>query len=101
MKNALHLFRIIGIAEGISYLLLLGVAMPLKYYGGYVSAVKYPGWAHGLLFILYLLTLAYVSFARKWSMGRIFIAFIASLLPFGTILLDSRLKKEEQEIGTV
>jgi integral membrane protein len=104
MKNALSLFRMIGIAEGISYLVLLGIAMPLKYYAEMPMAVKYTGWAHGLLFILYVAVLAWVSYVKKWPLLKVFVAFIASLLPFGTIVLDSRLKKEELgliESGTI
>jgi integral membrane protein len=95
MKNSLSRFRIIGIAEGISFLVLLIVAMPLKYYAGMPMAVKYTGWIHGLLFILYIIALAQVSFTRKWPLLKIIVAFAASLIPFGTIILDSRLKKEE------
>ncbi|HXA01286.1 MAG TPA: DUF3817 domain-containing protein [Cytophagaceae bacterium] len=104
MKTSLSRFRIIGIAEGISFLVLLIIAMPLKYYAGLPMAVKYTGWIHGLLFILYVVALVQVSFSRKWPLLKIVIAFIASLIPFGTIILDSRLKKEEQaltEVGTI
>jgi integral membrane protein len=96
MKTSLSRFRIIGIAEGISFLVLLIIAMPLKYYAGLPMAVKYTGWIHGLLFILYVAALAQVSIVRKWSLLKIVIAFAASLIPFGTIILDARLKKEEQ-----
>src|SRR5436190_22954975 len=96
MKNSLSRFRIIGIAEGISFLVLLIIAMPLKYYAGLPMAVKYTGWIHGLLFVLFVVGLAQVSFDRKWPLLKIIVAFIASLIPFGTIILDMRLKKEEQ-----
>jgi integral membrane protein len=95
MKTALGWFRIIVIAEGISFLLLLGIAMPLKYYAGFPMAVKYTGWVHGLLFMLYIVGLSWVSISRKWPLLKIAIAFAASLVPFGTVILDSRLKKEE------
>lgn len=104
MKTSLSRFRIIGIAEGISFLILLAIAMPLKYYAGLPLAVKYTGWVHGLLFILYVIALAQVSISKKWPLLKIIIAFGASLIPFGTIILDSRLKKEElalTETGTV
>ena len=51
--KSLNLFRKIAIAEGISYILLLFIAMPLKYWANMPQAVKYTGWAHGLLFVLY------------------------------------------------
>ncbi|WP_460638958.1 DUF3817 domain-containing protein [Larkinella harenae] len=96
-KTPLDRFRLIGILEGISYLVLLGIAMPLKYMAGWPLAVKYVGWAHGVLFIAYILALISVTFDRRWSIGRVVVAFIASLVPFGTFWLEARLKKEEQQ----
>ena len=80
-------------AEGVSYLLLLGVAMPLKYLADMHMAVKIVGWAHGLLFILLMLMLV-VCFSRlklKWTV----ITFIAALLPFGPFVIDHKLKRLE------
>lgn len=59
-------------------------------------AVKYTGWAHGLLFVIYCVMLLFVMIKYKWSLGKGFLAFIASLLPFGPFILDNRLKKEHQ-----
>ncbi|MFD1143220.1 DUF3817 domain-containing protein [Larkinella insperata] len=97
LKSPLGRFRFIGILEGISYLVLLGIAMPLKYWANLPMAVKLVGWAHGVLFIAYMLALVSVTFDRRWSFGRVVVAFIASLVPFGTFWLDTRLKKEEQQ----
>ncbi|MGC4232177.1 MAG: DUF3817 domain-containing protein [Niabella sp.] len=88
----------IAFAEGVSYLLLLLVAMPLKYYADFPEAVKYIGWLHGLLFVLFCIYLLKVWIGLKWSFGKALIAFIASLVPFGTFLLDARLKKEYPEV---
>ena len=83
-------FRVVAILEGISFLVLLGIAMPLKYMAGQPLAVKYVGWAHGLLFISYVV-LAVPLFTRlKWSMDRIYGVGIAALLPFGTFVLERR-----------
>lgn len=87
-------FRLIGIMEGISYLILLLVAMPLKYLAGQPNAVKYFGWAHGVLFVLFGFFLIKVWIKYKWNFGKTTGAFIASLLPFGTFVLDKNLKKE-------
>jgi integral membrane protein len=87
--------RVAGIMEGISCIALFGIAMPLKYFAAMPTAVKFPGWVHGLLFILYLLALTHVTIAKKWSIKKVAIAFMASLIPFGTFFLDSRLRKEE------
>ncbi|MFC5408100.1 DUF3817 domain-containing protein [Larkinella bovis] len=96
LKTSLGRFRLVGLLEGISYLVLLGIAMPLKYLANLPMAVKMVGWAHGMLFLAYILALIAVTFDRRWSFSRVVVAFIASLLPFGTFWLDGRLKKEEE-----
>ena len=87
-------FRAIALIEGVSYLVLLGVAMPLKYFAGFPGAVLAVGWAHGMLFVLYVVALAEVSFKRRWRLSRILGAFVASLVPFGTFVLDAQLRRE-------
>ena len=99
MKTPMSRLRIIGILEGISYLLLLGIAMPLKYYAGMPAAVKYTGWAHGVLFVLFMMALLHVWVAHRWPLVKVLGAFIASILPFGTFVLDAQLKKEERQAG--
>ncbi len=90
MKEAavIKRFRTIGTAEGISFLLLLGVAMPLKYMMDIPQAVTYIGWIHGILFVLYCYMVVEAGQTLKWKFGRIFLAFLASLLPFGPFLFD-------------
>jgi integral membrane protein len=97
LKTPLSRFRVIGILEGISFLVLLGIAMPLKYLAGWPHAVKVVGWAHGVLFIAYIIALIAVTFDRRWSITRVIVAFIASLVPFGTFWLESRLKQEDEQ----
>ena len=87
-------FRLIAVIEGISYLLLLGIAMPLKYFAGIPAAVKYMGWAHGVLFVIFCVYLVKVWVQYKWTFWKTTWAFIASLLPFGTFILDKQLVKE-------
>ena len=87
-------FRLIAVLEGISYLVLLLIAMPLKYFAGLPEAVKYVGWAHGVLFVLFGIFLLMVWVQYKWSFGKTTMAFVASLLPFATFVLDKKLKKE-------
>ena len=89
-------FRLVALAEGLSFVVLLFIAMPLKHLAGMPLGVKFVGWAHGLLFVLYLFTLLDVAIACRWSPQRVGIAFIASLLPFGTFVLDAKLRREEQ-----
>lgn len=95
-KTPLGRFRLIAIVEGISYLVLLFIAMPLKYFGGIPDAVKYTGWAHGVLFMLFMLALLNVMINNKWSFLKSAVAFISSLIPFGTFVLDRSLIKEEK-----
>lgn len=85
----------IAITEGISYLFLLFIAMPLKYFAGMPDVVKYTGWVHGILFMLYILALINAKFDANWGFKRVFIAFMASLIPFATFILDRSLRKEE------
>lgn len=99
MKTPLGRLRVIGMIEGISYLILLGIAMPLKYLAGIPEVVKVVGWAHGVLFVGYVLALLHVWVARRWSLGRAVLAFVVSLLPFGTFLFDKSLRREEQALA--
>lgn len=94
-RRTIDLFRKIGIAEGISFLLLLGVAMPLKYMAGLPEAVKYTGWAHGVLFVLYCYMVIVAGQEYKWGFGKIFLAFLASLLPFGPFVFDRVFLREK------
>ncbi len=88
--------RVIGFGEAISWLLLLGFAMPLKYIWHEPIYVKYVGWLHGVLFLSYILFALLVMLKNKWTLLKFFTAFVYALLPFGTIFFDSRLKQEEQ-----
>lgn len=94
MNSTLSIFRKIAVAEGISYLLLLFVAMPLKYFANLPLAVKYTGWAHGLLFVLYAVFLVMAWQEQKWKFGKAVLIFLASLLPFAPFVVDKKLKDE-------
>lgn len=98
MKTPISRFRLIGFYEGLSYLLLLGIAMPVKYVFGYPELVKYTGWAHGVLFILYMVALLQVTLVHKWSLLKVAAGVIASLLPFGPFILDKKLLKNEETL---
>ncbi len=93
--SSLNLFRKVALAEGISYIVLLFIAMPLKYWADMPLAVKYVGWVHGLLFVLYIACLVMAWQERKWSFGKVVILFIASLLPFVPFYVEKKLKEEE------
>ncbi|HEU4469524.1 MAG TPA: DUF3817 domain-containing protein [Flavisolibacter sp.] len=92
-KSLLTWFRRIAIAEGISFLVLLLIAMPLKYFAGLPEAVQVTGWAHGILFVVFLALSYEVKVALDKNFGFLVKAFIASLLPLGTFVLEHQMKK--------
>lgn len=89
-------FKWISLIEGVSFLVLLFIAMPLKYLYDLPMAVKIVGWAHGILFILYIYTVFPTASALKWNFSRTFFALLASVLPFGPFIFDRNLKKSQQ-----
>jgi len=91
--SAVELLRWIAKIEGVSFLVLLGIAMPLKYAAGLPMAVKLVGWAHGVLFVLFLCSLGYAWRKAKLPFGLSARVFIASLLPFGPFVIDRRLAR--------
>lgn len=93
--NRYRPFRIIAFLEGVSYISLLGIAMPLKYIWGVPEAVKIVGWAHGVLFILYVGIGAITAYRARWPIFFSIWAFVASLIPFGTFVLEWQLRNEE------
>lgn len=95
MQTAIGRLRAISFLEGCSFILLLGVAMPLKYLAGMPLAVKLVGWAHGVLFVLFMIVLAQVHQQKNWSFGQSAFAFIMALVPFGPFVLERKLKKLE------
>lgn len=97
--RALHQFRVVAFVEGLSYLLLLLVAMPLKYAFELPLAVRVVGSVHGLLFLLFIPALFRVAMQRRWPLRRSLLAFAASLVPGGTFVLDRSLKREVDSDG--
>jgi integral membrane protein len=97
LQTPLRRLRLIGFTEGVSYLLLLGFAMPMKYLAGMPLAVRYTGWIHGILFILYVAALAHVVLERRWSPWQAVRGFVAALVPFGTFVLDREWRAMEQQ----
>ena len=91
----LRRFRMIGIAEGISFLVLLLIAMPLKYFFNFPEAVKVIGWLHGALFVAFIYFAFEVMGTLKKNFGWFVKAFIAAFVPLGTFIFDRQLKKEE------
>jgi integral membrane protein len=90
---ALERLRLVGKIEGLSFLILLGVAMPLKYAAGLPIAVKIVGWTHGVLFVLFLLALWGARRDAKLPIVLGAQVFVAALLPFGPFVIDRRLAR--------
>ena len=93
LKTPLGRLRVVAFIEGCSYL-LLGFTMILKYKFSMPEPNYIVGLAHGILFVLYVVLLIQVSFLHKWSIIKMFWAFIASLIPFGTFYAYKALFRE-------
>lgn len=89
----LNFFRIIAFLEGVSYLLLLFVAVPIKYISDDPQYVKLLGMPHGLLFVAYIVLAIWLKPSFKWSQKDVFIVLIASVIPFGTFYVERRYLK--------
>ncbi|MFB1479506.1 DUF3817 domain-containing protein [Corallococcus sp. RDP092CA] len=94
LKTALGRFRLVAFWEGLSFLVLLLIAMPLKYVLHMPLGVRVVGMAHGLLFMGYLYTLMMAAIEYRWGAKRIAVAIVASIVPGGTFWLDARLRGE-------
>ncbi|QSS99501.1 DUF3817 domain-containing protein [Pontibacillus sp. ALD_SL1] len=93
LSSPINKFRLMGFLEGLSLLILLFIAMPLKYIVGYPEAVTYVGSLHGVLFIMYLATIAYVTLKIRWSFIWISSAIAVAFVPFGNLVLDKKVRK--------
>jgi integral membrane protein len=94
LKSPLALLRAVGTLEGASFLLLLFVAMPLKYLAGQPQMVRVVGAAHGFLFVAYLLVVMRAALELRWPLSRVAMAVAAAVLPFGPWVFDARLRRE-------
>jgi integral membrane protein len=100
MSTALNRFRLIAFTEGVSFLVLLLIAMPMKYALDIPMATKIVGWIHGVLFVLYVVLGAHAAIKEGWSLGFVVVAFVASLVPGGTFWLDYKLRPVDPEQAT-
>lgn len=83
-------FRIIGRLEGVSFLVLLLLAMPLKYYAGWPMGVKVMGSLHGGLFLAYCGAVLMVGINAEWSIRKQLLAFLAAVFPCGTFIFERK-----------
>jgi len=99
--TALRQLRLVALLEGTSFLVLLFVAMPLKYLAGLPLAVRIVGSVHGLLFLMFLVALYRAGSQRGWPLRRWLAAFVASVVPFGTFGFDPSLRREIEAMERV
>ena len=94
LKTPLGRLRVIGWWEGVSFLVLLLVAMPLKYFWEMPMAVRVVGMAHGVLFMLYVLAAIQAALDHNWPWKRTALVLIASVLPAGPFVVDAKILRE-------
>ena len=89
--------RIIAIIEGFSFLSLLFITMPLKYYMDMREPNIYVGYAHGVLFIVYIVLALETVIRRRINAFQFLRVIVASIIPFGTFFNEKMLKEQEQK----
>jgi len=89
----LTVFRLIAFFEGLSYILLLFVGVPLKYLNDDVSLVKMLGMPHGFLFMAYIAFVIVLRFDHTWFKKHFILISLASIIPFGTFIVEHKLRK--------
>jgi integral membrane protein len=92
--KVLRQLRLVALLEGSSFVVLLFIAMPLKYLAGLPLAVRIVGSVHGLLFLMFMAALYRAARERDWPLRRSLLAFVASIVPFGTFVFDPSLRRE-------
>ncbi|MCB4797693.1 DUF3817 domain-containing protein [Neotamlana laminarinivorans] len=88
-----NIFRLVAFLEGVSYILLLFIATPIKYMSGNPEYVKLLGMPHGILFMLYVIFAIMLKKDYNWTNKQLFIVLIASVIPFGTFYIDFKYLK--------
>ena len=96
LSSTIGRLRLTGIIEGLSFIVLLGIAMPLKYLAGKPEMVSIVGMAHGVLFVLYILFTILAKFQYPWSWKKILLLWVASVVPFGTFYADYKFLRFEK-----
>jgi integral membrane protein len=91
LKTQLGRLRVLAFVEGVSFLVILFVTMPLKYYFNEPQPNKVFGMVHGLLFVLYVLAVIQMKIEHNWSFKKFGLALLASIIPFGTFWADAKL----------
>ncbi len=95
LKTTLGRLRFIGFWEAVSFLVLLLIAMPLKYFADWPLAVRVVGMAHGILFMLYVLAAIQAAVERDWPWKKTALVLAASLVPAGPFVVDAKVLRDE------
>ena len=91
LSTTLGRLRLLSWIEGISFLILLGITMPLKYWAGMPEPNQIVGMAHGVLFVGYVLALLQATIQYRWGFFTLLKGFVASIVPFGTFWAERAL----------
>ena len=97
MKNPVSLLRLVSLAEGVSYVVLLGIAMPLKYGANMPGAVKIVGSIHGALCVVFCVALLRAMLGARWPISRAALVFVASLVPLAAFWMDRRIREWQSD----
>ncbi|SDW26260.1 integral membrane protein [Lutibacter oricola] len=88
------IFRIVSVLEGVSFILLLFIATPIKHFWGNELYVKMLGMPHGILFLVYIVMAIMLKKELKWSTKTFGLVLLASIIPFGTFYIDQKYLKD-------
>lgn len=91
LKSNVGRLRIIAFLEGCSLLLLVFIAMPIKYMFNIPEATQAIGMIHGVLFVLFIFATVTISILQKWTFGRVLAVMASSVFPFGTFYIDKKI----------
>lgn len=95
-SKAVTFLRTMGILDGLSLLILLGIAMPLKYFAGMPLAVTIVGSLHGVIFIVYIASIAWTQLRLQWPIVYSIVAVLVAFIPLGNFVLDRYIKRAAQ-----
>lgn len=90
LTNTIGRLRLVAFIEGVSYLILLFVAMPLKYLYEQPQAVRSVGTIHGVLFVAYVLLVFLTKIEHRWDWAKTRLLLLISLIPFGNFYADRK-----------
>ncbi len=96
LKSPIGRFRLIAILEGISYL-SFAITVPLKYAYAITGPNYFVGMIHGWLFMIYILLGFLCRSKYHWKLGKFFLILLASLVPFGTFIVDAKILRVEEK----